>query len=512
MAPRGRTRGFGRGERFAVRSVMVHTLKLGMLVFAVLGGSVGCAKDPSLDAPDAPSADAAADSNLDAAGGPTLPDVPRQAFPPANTALHMFGYAYSALQSESVADQERILDAIHGIVGDGGIVRTSIQWSTADALKTIQANDFARFDQMLDRIRARKLRALPQIHTINSYIPGCTGGAAPLTLVQWRDSVTAIINHYKPGGAYSQSVTPAGAPDRANFPGILTYEIWNEPNSIGRGICGTTDYNTTGVDMPVERFVPVLEYAALGRDAVGPIDCGALPQTEGPCAIKLYAAALGRIDLAYIAAWKAFRPEVFTYMDGLTVHVYSKQHPITCAAGSPTNTAWTDEQGACFQSLSSLRTWLDANGGAGVHLGLTEGVYSGSDMCASSPPDPVRANHPEPPNVQSLAIQASWGAAAIDWINSQPGLSFDFFIPFNPIDWNTYAVTPNTGSGYQASFDSTVCPDGNSDMRCGGKYSCNGAFWPHYWHQNLGAYDWNAGGNKPWGDALRARRDALFRW
>ena len=153
--------------------------------------------------------------------------------------------------------------------------------------------------------------------------------------------------------------------------------------------------------------------------------------------------ALGSIDLAYLTRMLGADPHLLSYVDTVSVHVYMRLDPNTCPIGEV----------RCIRTLLSLRSLIDANGGSGAAIAITEGGYSGSN-------DATRPN-----NVVTEALQASWGKSAIDWMRARPELKVNLYTPYNPLD---------KGLSYS-----------------GDDYS--------YWHDHLGAVRASDLAFKPWG-------------
>ena len=100
-------------------------------------------------------------------------------------------------------------------------------------------------------------------------------------------------------------------------------------------------------------------------------------------------------------------------MNTLSFHLYMSLDPSSCGT---TNAH-------CDLMIPQLRSWMNANGGASVRLGISEGGYSGSND----------ANRPTA-KVVSIAQQATWGSQVINYLESNPQLGVEFYSPYNPVD------------------------------------------------------------------------------
>jgi chitodextrinase len=333
--------------------------------------------------------------------------------------LSQFGYAHGTVSDLDLATMRHYLDAIAKVTGPGGIVRAPLHWDPSQRT----APDWSKYDLFVTEVQSRDLVWLPEIHESHDghyVIPGSSPGG----WAEWQDAVKASAHRYGPHGLYAQA--------HPGFDGITRYEIWNEPNTP----TGNATVNHDGsVDMaPTSAtLIESLGTAALRAQAAAD---GWTPEVVGP--------ALGAIDIDYLTKMHAADPRFPGELDTLSVHVYMSHEPATCSL--------TDLR--CIRRLATLRTWLNANGGSNVHIGITEGGYSGSNDSS------------RPSNVMTEAVQASWGKEAIDWMRANAGLDIEFYTPYNPVD---------KALGYT----------GNNDY--------------DYWYDNLGAVRWSDNTLKPWG-------------
>lgn len=301
--------------------------------------------------------------------------------------LAQFGYSNGTISDMAPSDMALYLNAIREVTGPGGIVRAPLHW---DPYQT-SGPSWTKYDAFISALQSRGLVWLPEIHEShnNHYvIPGTSPGG----WTDWENGIRAIVDHYGPGGTYAQA--------HPGFAGMTRFEMWNEPNTP------TGNANPT---CPSCVMAPATAVTIL-RTGSAAMRSEAAAKHWTPTVVG---GVIGSIDMPYIEAEKKADPSLFSYMNTFSVHVYMHDDPDTCPTTDP----------RCIRTLGVLRNFMNANGGANVHIGISEGGYSGSND----------ANRPTY-KVVSLAQQASMGKAAIDWIRANPQLMVDFFTPYNPID------------------------------------------------------------------------------
>jgi len=333
--------------------------------------------------------------------------------------LSQFGYAHGTVSDLDLPTMRHYLDAIAKVTGPGGIVRAPLHWDPYQRT----APDWSKYDTFVAELQSRDLVWLPEVHESHDghyVIPGPSPGGWG----EWQAAIKAAAHRYGPGGQYSQA--------HPDFDGITRWEIWNEPNTP----TGNATPNHDGsVDMAPASATLIESSGAAALRAQAAAD-GWAPEVVGP--------ALGAIDVDYLTKMHAADPHFPSELDTLSVHVYMSHEPATCSL--------TDLR--CIRRLGTLRTWLNANGGSSVHIGISEGGYSGSNDAS------------RPANVMTEAVQASWGKEAIDWMRANASLDIEFFTPYNPVD---KGLTYTGGNDYD------------------------------YWYDNLGAVRWSDNAFKPWG-------------
>jgi hypothetical protein len=320
-----------------------------------------------------------------------------------------WGYSDPAGADLSGAAQKLLLNTTATLVGNGGYIRAPLHWDpTQNAVP-----NFRHYDGFVTQAWSRGLIWLPTIVTSTATSP-ITPQSAPGGLAAWQAALTAIVAHYGPGGTFAQA--------NPGFPGITTYEIWNEPNTgTGNAIpgCLTCQMDPATIDQILATASSAIHQQAASM--------GFTAEVLGP--------GLGAIDLTYLDAMYTADPSVLSYMDVLSVHLYMNSDPATC-----TTTVWP-MSGHCVLSLALLRSWIDSHtpsGTAAPPIAITEGGYSGSgDSC-------------RPVNVMSFTDQANFETTAYDWIRAHPELGVTMIVPYQVIDAETQ--TYPCGTGYDPPY------------------------------------------------------------
>jgi hypothetical protein len=304
-----------------------------------------------------------------------------------------FGYSYGPGADAPLDQQQANLAAIRSVLGANGFLRSPVHWNALARSEPI----WSKYDEYLDRVRAHGLRWIPVIFESTGDHSFVTPQATPFGLAGWSAAVRDMVARYGPGGSYAAA--------HPGFPGITTFEVWNEPNT------------STGNADP-----------ACPSCTMRPAVADAIMQTAS-AAIRSQAAAMhfrpevigfgiGSVDLAYLPRLVAADPHVMSAMDALSIHLYMRQAPATCPTGAGRLAVY------CVRSLGPLRQWLDSVSPAGhaPAIAITEGGYAGSNAAC------------RPPNVVSEADQAAWGAQAVAWIQAHPWLRVSLYSPFQPLD------------------------------------------------------------------------------
>jgi hypothetical protein len=343
-----------------------------------------------------------------------------------------FGYSYGPGADAPLDQQAANLSAIRSVLGANGFVRSPVHWNALVRSEPI----WAKYDAYLDRVRAQGLRWIPVIFESTGNHSFVMPQATPFGLAGWSAAVREMVARYGPGGTYAAS--------HPGFPGITTFEVWNEPNT-----------NTGNADpaCPSCTMSPALADAIL-QTASDAIRSQAAAMRFRPEAIGF---GIGSVDLAYLHRLVAADPHILSAMDALSIHLYMRQAPSTCPTSGSHVAAY------CVRSLGVLRRWLDSASPAGHSpaIAITEGGYAGSNAAC------------RPPNVVSEADQAAWGTQAIAWMQAHPALRVSLYSPFQPLDAGPAAA------------------------------DCSTRWNPAFFKQSLGAVRGN-GTLKPWGLDYRA--------
>ena len=352
---------------------------------------------------------------------------------PKPNGVSTFGFSDGFGADLSEERQNALLDRIHAVTGDGGIVSAPLRW---DGTKLALPNWY-RYDLFLDRVRAHHLVWLPEINISNGtgayLLPDQAVGGMP----GWTEAVRAIGQRYGPGGDYAQS-----SAERAGFDGIVRYQLWNEPNS-------KTGNATSDRDGSVD-LDPAVATEIMRAGGSGLRSAAAAGGWRGR--LDILGWGIGTIDLNYLQQLKAADPKILREVDTIAFHVYASVDPLHCPTiDSAGSTVERTQASHCIRSLMDVREWLDDNGGAQVGLAITEGGFSGSDD------DCV------PPNVVDEKKQALFNHRTVDWLRTHPELKFGVYLPYHVLDSGSVPFPGSSGSS---------CDDSSYDQA--------------YWQDNLG--------------------------
>jgi hypothetical protein len=322
-----------------------------------------------------------------------------------NTPVKHFGFA-TGPEVETLTEVNRYYDITRSVLGTGAIIRTGLTWEPSK-------EDVPGFEKwsstMLQPALARGLTVLPGIRT-----RGNLGGYSMPTDAQWAHGLRQIVRMYGPGGVYARGGTYVknGRTIRVaahpGFKGLRDYELWNEPNSNG-------NLNGNMTPAMAARLLRVGSQAM--RDEARRLGFN----------INIIGPAIGGLDLEYLSnLWQADN-QLFRHIDTISFHNYMRLPPWDC-----------NPQGAskrrCVKTLLLIRNFMDTHGGAHVHLGTTEGGYSGdTGNCRG-------------PQVLTEQQQADYTEAALRWYREHPGLDLDFWITYHAIDQTVnYSFPCNSG-------------------------------------------------------------------
>jgi hypothetical protein len=313
---------------------------------------------------------------------------------PDNTPLQQFGFATIG-KTQTVEEYNRFYDQALRALGVGAVVRTGLGWDPT----LTSAPGFAQWSmEALEPALARGIRVLPGIRTLNLI----TGKYRMPTDTQWATGLREIVRMYGPNGIFQKggsfefkgrTLTVEPHPD---FPGLTDYELWNEPNTIG---------NLKGAMTPA-RMTQLLKIGSeVMRDQASKM--GFRINIVGP--------AIGGISLAYLQELWMADNNLFSYIDTLSIHAYTRYTPDQCTAFGP-------KRNRCILSFAELRNFMNSHGGAHVHLGTTEGGTAGDQGTCTGP------------QVLSEENQRDYMEANLTWLRSKPELHFDFWITPPPVD------------------------------------------------------------------------------
>jgi hypothetical protein len=322
---------------------------------------------------------------------------------PDNTPLNQFGFA-TGPSVDTLTGVQRYYDVVKRVVGAGGVIRTGLAWDPT----LMNVPDFRTWSEgKLEPARQKDLKILPRISTNGP------GGYRIPTDAQWTEGLRMIVRMYGPGGIYAKGGTykrnayTVSVPAHADFQGLTDFELWNEPDSRGN-VGGAMTPAITARLIKIGSIAMREEAAKLGFT------------------INIVGPGFDGVEVADVQKlWEADNT-IFQYLDTLTVHAYSRVSVLTC---NPL------KSNRCVNGLDNIRTFLDTHGGAHVHLGTTEGGYSGAaGTCIG-------------PQVLTEELQAINSELALNWIRARPYLDMDF--------WITYAAIDGTGV-YGYACDSKI--------------------------------------------------------
>jgi hypothetical protein len=325
---------------------------------------------------------------------------------PNNTPLQQFGFAtIGGVQTYS--EYVAFYDATRWVLGPGAIVRTGLGW---DPARHSMPNFEMWNKDTLEPALARGIRLLPGIRTLDLSL----GKYRMPTDAQWTTGLRHIVRMYGPNGIYKKGgsynfdgriVKIAAHP---GFAGLTDFELWNEPNTIG---------NLNGAMTPA-RIVHLLK-----------IGSGAMRSEAAKLGFKInvIGPAIGGINLPYLQELWMADHNLFSYIDTLSVHSFTRYAPHECDA-------FGTKKNRCIKSFAEIRKFMDSHGGAHVHLGTTEGGLAGDRGNCTGP------------QVRSETEQRDHMEANLKWLRDRPQLDFDFWITPTPVDTNrkyAYSCTSN---------------------------------------------------------------------
>jgi Glycosyl hydrolase catalytic core len=106
-----------------------------------------------------------------------------------------------------------------------GVVRVGIYQNQVESAPGVFTN-WSTPDAFVGGLAARGIKTLPELLVAQSNPPPPVSGDA---LTRWKQFVKAVVNRYKPGGAYWSGPYQAQHPGARARP-IRAYQVYNEPN------------------------------------------------------------------------------------------------------------------------------------------------------------------------------------------------------------------------------------------------------------------------------------------
>lgn len=398
-------------------------------------------------------------ASLALAGGSTVPQAHATGTPVSNFGMSLFDGGTpgpsgpdgcsSGCNAKTMDDMNAVVQTMD-VGTDDAFVRAAYHWDPTNVdPSSWSATDthWNKYDAFTRQAFLLGLDIMPEIHTSHSgYIrpndTACVGSGCGFT--KFQAAVRAFADRYGPGGDWPAG---SGTYDKpTGFPGITRYEVWNEPNT-------STGHADASVDMTAANIDLILQYASAGL-VQGANDNSWLSdlQIAGPA---LGAGDSGHAGPAestrtdgYIYKMWAADNDVWSYLSPsgakpgvLTVHIYGgSQNPFTCTQAS--------FQGHCIYNILNARDELDAEttgavSGAAIHLGITEGGYSGdSDLTGTGTCSNGRGDTWDETTATNYLEE---------WFNvlrANPDANIDFAAPFNPTDQNTLSCASSNAYAY----------------------------------------------------------------
>jgi hypothetical protein len=342
-------------------------------------------------------------------------------FMPPGTPLKNFGFAPGG-RANTRAEYEQYLNITRTMFGAGGSLRTGLGWdSTNQNVPGFEQWSYEVLQPAIDR----GLIVIPSVRTINLG----TGELRIPSDAQWAHGVREVVRMYGPNGVYQKggSYVINGRTIRVaphlGFKGLTDFEIWNEPESKG---------DASGTMTPA-KMANLLKIAAnVMRDQA---------KKQG-FAINIMGPGTSGFDLAYLKLLKSADPAVFSYLNTLSVHAYTRNGVNQCKAGDL----------RCVKTLDIIRTYLNTNGGLHLHLAVTEaGVAGDKGTCLG-------------PQVRTEEQQRQYSEDNFNWMRARPYLKMDLWITTFPFDRPakySYACDSNLfDPGYWVSKLGVLRPDG----------------------------------------------------
>lgn len=346
---------------------------------------------------------------------------------PSGTPLQNFGFAAGG-RANTKAEYEKYFNITRTIFGTGGLFRTGLGWDPTR--QTVPGFDQWAYE-ILQPATDRGVTVVPSVRTINLG----SGELRIPTDAQWAHGLREVVRVLGPNGVYQKGGTyvingrTVRVAPHPNFKGITDFEIWNEPESKG---------DAHG-QMTAAKMAKLLKIAAsVMRDQA----------SKQGFTVNIMGPGISGFHTDYLRQMKSADPAVFSYMTALTIHAYTRNGASQCKAGEL----------RCVKSLDMVRTYLNTNGGAHLHLGVTEaGVAGDRGTCLG-------------PQVRTEEQQRDFSTDNFNWMRARPYLKMDFWITTFPYD-------------RVAKY----------------KYACSSQQYdPQYWESKLGVVRAD-GSMKPWG-------------
>jgi hypothetical protein len=367
--------------------------------------------------------------------------------------------------------QEQIISTVAGILPAGSVFRHGIKVNAAQLPAAFDQTSHD-YDQLFYMLAQYGLDSVVNLHTGTAagayYIPGnAARGGTGTTMQNWQDWVTSVLNRYAPGGSFGNGTTVSvyGANQAmAGWVPKTRWEIWNEPNSP-TGNAGDTTGPTGG--MNAADCYNLLRRASLAirthasAHAWTPYIVGlGLATTQGGMSgywqtIVNYGLASGT---SYTVGGTTYGPNPHDFIDALGVHPYSSADPtLVSGGGNPIRV-----------TLGAIRAYMDANGGAGKHMFISEWGWRGHNLSNRYTTPAGLANtewediaHEGP----GQGSQERWEMSGVDTIQAVTSWLIDGACTYQTTDNNSGADVQNLGIFYNPLAATAAGPIPDSSLK-----------------------------------------------
>lgn len=305
-------------------------------------------------------------------------------------AVFGFGGGYGPdnipLQSTSVAFKWNFARALKVVAGANGVppvMRMSCTSGYTQSTDTWDGWNFSTIDKAVAVVATVGVQLLitinPTSPTSAAKVPKITNGV----MVSWKAQVPAVPNRYSGPNATIKAGTVVAMGDGTNvtipstWPGVLYYEIWNEPNQIGSAGGALAQSPTPGSNQGRPWYDLVY---IINRDAL--LGMKAAPSWG---TYKVNAITMGGLETDFLEKTPSMSTQPWGVLDwamsqggfpagfnGVSMHCYVKTDPMTAVGAA-------SRRGVLDTIRVSIRPLMERNGFAlPKKIWITEGGTGGS--------------------------------------------------------------------------------------------------------------------------------------